>query len=63
MTTSRIRQDLHGPELRSEPARRHQLFGNEQPVLHVPMRMFDDFHEPGEKRLLNGQVVPAGQSA
>lgn len=37
-------------------------FGNPQPVLHVPMRMFDDHHEPGEKRLLNGQVVPAGQS-
>ena len=27
-----------------------------------PMQMFDDFHEPGEKRLLNGTVVPAGQS-
>ena len=27
-----------------------------------PMRMYDEWHEPGEKRLLNGQVVPAGQS-
>ncbi len=38
------------------------FFGKELPVLHVPMRMFDDYHEPGEKRLLNGTVVPAGQS-
>lgn len=28
----------------------------------VPMAMFEQFHEPGEKRLLNGQVVPAGQT-
>ncbi len=27
-----------------------------------PMQMHDKFHEPGEKRLLNGFVVPAGQS-
>jgi uncharacterized protein (DUF1800 family) len=38
------------------------FFGNEEPVLHVPMRMFEAYHEPGEKRLLNGVVVPAGQS-
>jgi uncharacterized protein (DUF1800 family) len=38
------------------------FFGNQQPVLHVPMVMFEDFHEPGEKRLLNGVVVPDGQT-
>ncbi|MEM8671954.1 MAG: DUF1800 domain-containing protein [Planctomycetota bacterium] len=27
-----------------------------------PMRMYDTFHEPGPKRLLNGKVLPAGQS-
>lgn len=30
--------------------------------LTVPMRMYDEHHEPGPKRLLNGFVVPAGQS-
>lgn len=38
------------------------FFGKQAPVLHVPMVMFDAFHEAGEKRLLNGFVVPAGQS-
>ncbi|MEM7802520.1 MAG: DUF1800 family protein, partial [Chloroflexota bacterium] len=28
----------------------------------IPMAMFDQFHEPGEKRLLNGEVVPSGQT-
>lgn len=28
----------------------------------VPMQMFDEWHEPGEKYLLNGAVVPAGQT-
>ncbi|MCI4668745.1 MAG: DUF1800 domain-containing protein [Bacteroidia bacterium] len=28
----------------------------------VPMKMYDYFHEPGPKYLLNGQVVPAGQT-
>ena len=37
------------------------FFGREQPVLHVPMAMFEPFHEPGEKVLLRGAVVPAGQ--
>ncbi|MEM7100071.1 MAG: DUF1800 domain-containing protein [Pseudomonadota bacterium] len=37
------------------------FFGNGNPVLHVPMVMFDDFHEPGSKSLLNGLVVPDGQ--
>ncbi len=27
-----------------------------------PMQAFDNWHEPGSKYLLNGQVVPAGQS-
>jgi len=27
-----------------------------------PMAMFDEFHDGGEKRLLGGQVLPAGQS-
>ncbi|MFP6835590.1 MAG: DUF1800 domain-containing protein [Pseudomonadales bacterium] len=37
-------------------------FGNPNPVFHAPMTMFDAFHEPGEKRLLNGVVVPTGQT-
>jgi uncharacterized protein (DUF1800 family) len=37
-------------------------FGGRQPNFQLPMIMFDAFHEPGEKFLLNGQVVPAGQS-
>ena len=28
----------------------------------LPMIMYDAWHEPGEKRLLNGYVVPSGQS-
>lgn len=31
-------------------------------IKDIPMAMYDEFHEPGEKRLLNGQVVPSGQS-
>lgn len=38
------------------------FFGNPVPVFRAPMRMFDAQHEPGEKRLLNGTIVPAGQS-
>jgi uncharacterized protein (DUF1800 family) len=38
------------------------FFGNPVPVLHVPMEMFDSFHEPGAKTLLNGVVVPGGQT-
>ena len=41
-----------------EPA----LFGNPGPNFLEPMAMFDEFHEPGEKRLLNGFVIPAGQT-
>lgn len=28
----------------------------------LPMQMFEEWHEPGEKYLLNGAVVPAGQT-
>ncbi len=28
----------------------------------IPMQMMDAWHEPGVKNLLNGQIVPAGQS-
>jgi len=38
------------------------FFGNPEPVFHEPMLMFDEFHETGEKRLLNGQIVPSGQT-
>ena len=40
-----------------------QLIGNEiAPRFDIPMQMFDAAHEPGQKHLLNGFVVPAGQS-
>lgn len=38
------------------------FFGREAPNFSVPMQMFDAAHEPGPKNLLNGTVVPAGQS-
>lgn len=37
-------------------------FGNPVPAFGAPMQMFNAFHEPGPKELLNGTVVPAGQS-
>ncbi|MGI9301824.1 MAG: DUF1800 domain-containing protein [Gammaproteobacteria bacterium] len=37
-------------------------FGNDQSWFRSPMIMFDAFHEPGEKRLLNDFVVPGGQT-
>jgi uncharacterized protein (DUF1800 family) len=37
-------------------------FGRNRAVLHTSMVMFDNFHEPGEKYLLNGFVVPDGQT-
>ncbi|MEM0953095.1 MAG: DUF1800 family protein [Pseudomonadota bacterium] len=40
---------------RPEPEGREADFG-------LPMIMVEQYHEPGEKRLLNGTVVPAGQS-
>ena len=37
--------------------------GEEERIsLSLPMRMSDEHHEPGEKRLLKNQVVPAGQT-
>lgn len=38
------------------------FFGNPSPLFLAPMQMFDAEHEPGSKNLLNGLVVPAGQS-
>ena len=38
------------------------FFGNQARVMHVPMVMFDAFHEPGSKQLLRGEIVPDGQS-
>ena len=38
------------------------FFGKEEPNFSAPMRMFDAEHEPGTKALLNGVVVPAGQT-
>ncbi|MFK7830762.1 MAG: DUF1800 family protein [Congregibacter sp.] len=40
----------------------YNRFGSNRYNFLAPMRMFDEFHEPGEKLLLRGQVVPAGQS-
>ncbi|NOX51353.1 MAG: DUF1800 domain-containing protein [Gammaproteobacteria bacterium] len=38
------------------------FFGNPQPFFQVDMQMFEAAHELGEKRLLNGLVVGAGQT-
>ncbi|MBT8098777.1 MAG: DUF1800 domain-containing protein, partial [Gammaproteobacteria bacterium] len=38
------------------------FFGNPIPDFLSPMRMFDAQHEAGAKNLLNGTVVPAGQT-
>lgn len=51
-------EDLSGiPVLWDEPF-------NTVPFINAwePMVMYENWHEPGEKYLLNGQVVPAGQS-
>jgi uncharacterized protein (DUF1800 family) len=40
----------------------NQSFANPFPSFQNPMVMFDAWHEPGEKRLLTGTVVPAGQT-
>lgn len=37
-------------------------FGNQFPNFLAPMQMFDSEHEPGPKYLLNGTVVPGGQT-
>lgn len=34
----------------------------EREIARLPMRMYDEHHEPGPKYLLNGKVVPAGQT-
>ncbi len=47
----------YGPEIPGSAT----YFGNPSPVFYAPMEMFDAYHEPGAKRLLNGFVVPAGQ--
>ena len=48
-----------------------QAFGfgvccNEQFLVHAidmkPLKMYDNFHSQGEKKLLNGTIVPAGQT-
>jgi len=40
------------------------VFGVEESYEYgdVPMKMYDEWHEPGSKQLLNGQLVPAGQT-
>ena len=38
------------------------FFGKTLPQFLAPMQMFDADHEPGSKNLLNGTVVPAGQT-
>lgn len=40
----------------------HDEVGDMAQFAMTPMRMFEEWHEPGEKRLLNGKVVPAGQT-
>ena len=37
-------------------------FRGGQPVWTRPMRMYDEYHEPGPKYLLRGTFVPAGQT-
>jgi uncharacterized protein (DUF1800 family) len=37
------------------------FFGRRLPEFRQPMRMFGAFHDPGEKRLPDGTVLPAGQ--
>lgn len=38
------------------------FFGKPLPDFQSPMQMFDSEHEPGEKRLLNGAIIPPGQT-
>lgn len=38
------------------------FFGNPVPNFQSSMQMFETEHEPGQKLLLNGAIVPAGQS-
>lgn len=39
------------------------FFGKQLPDFSAPMQMFPAAHEPGQKTLLNGTVVPPGQAA
>ena len=39
-----------------------QYFGNAAPYFRAPLVMFDAYHATGAKQLLNGVVVPAGQT-
>ncbi len=50
---------LEMPDTVIEPA-----FGRRPGIIDMaePMVMYEDKHEPGEKRLLNGFVIPAGQT-
>lgn len=47
------------PDTVIEPA-----FGRRPGIIDMaePMVMYEDKHEPGEKRLLNGYIIPAGQT-
>ncbi|MEL7449825.1 MAG: DUF1800 domain-containing protein [Pseudomonadota bacterium] len=38
------------------------FFGNREGDFRLPMAMFDAFHEPGTKHLLNGAIIPDGQT-
>ncbi|MEM8891578.1 MAG: DUF1800 family protein [Bacteroidota bacterium] len=40
----------------------YQAFTEFNSFVTTPMRMYDQWHEPGEKTLLNGQIIPAGQT-
>ena len=39
-----------------------ELAADVDDIADLPMKMYDDHHEPGQKNLLNGQIVPAGQT-
>jgi uncharacterized protein (DUF1800 family) len=39
----------------------HDFYGGRENWT-APMRMYGEYHEPGEKRLLRGRVAPAGQT-
>lgn len=41
-----------------------QVFGESEAKIssHIPMEMYEEWHEPGIKYLLNDEVVPSGQS-
>ena len=41
---------------------RNWFWHNDTEVFSLPMIMYENYHEQGEKKLLNGWVVPAGQT-